>query len=289
YELLHILHLLILEQTVNKKNTELTTIVDSMHSITSISELDNVLESIINYALNVIPASDAGYLMLYNEEKERLITRVAVGFSKKIFQFQTRIGESITGSVFQDGKGRIFNSRKALFKRMDTLEISEHNLKMINDSAPFVEGAICVPIKIGSNPIGVIIIHQRKMKRRLTNHDLYLLEAFAGQAGIAIQNAQFHEDTTNRLNEITLLSDQLKQKNDLLRQRYDIHERLTNVSLKNRGIDVLINELEKLINQPLAFFNNLEYSFYASTNSRAEDVLTIFEIKTLFKDNQDRK
>ena len=46
------------------RDVELTILVDSIRSITSSLDLDEVLEKIMRNALKVIPATDAGYLML---------------------------------------------------------------------------------------------------------------------------------------------------------------------------------------------------------------------------------
>ena len=57
----------------------------------------------------MIPAADTGYLLLYDNEKDRLIPKAPIGFNDNIYKFQVRVGESITGKVFEDGIGRIYN------------------------------------------------------------------------------------------------------------------------------------------------------------------------------------
>ena len=50
-------------------------------------------------ALKVIPATDAGYLMLYDEGTERLLVKAPIGFNDNIYNFKVKPGESITGCV----------------------------------------------------------------------------------------------------------------------------------------------------------------------------------------------
>lgn len=281
HELFHLFHIFALKKVISKRESELDTIIDSMLSITPSLEVNEVLENIMRNALNVISASDAGYLLLFNEDKKRLIPKVYVGFNDSILNFQPKVGEGITGKVFEDGKGRIFNSKVAVDRQMDSFHISDPNLQYIQQAIPRVEGAICVPIPIGDKRIGVIIVHQRTLKRKLTKHDLNILEGFAAQAGVAIQNAKFHMETAKQLEEITTLSKELAEKNKLLQQRYDIHERLMSLSLKNKGINTLIGELGKMLQSPLLFFNKIEQRFYTPKINDMKHIFSAFEINRM--------
>ncbi|UOQ94652.1 helix-turn-helix domain-containing protein [Halobacillus shinanisalinarum] len=277
----HLMRVFDLEQTIQLKTTEMKTMVDSIRSITSTLHLDQVLENIIRNALKVIPAADAGYLMLYDPDEKKLKSKAPVGFNDLIYQFNVKVGEAITGKVFEDGKGRIFNSRKELFDEMHTNNISAENLQYIIHSSKFTEGAICVPISIDEERIGVMIIHQWKIKRKLTEHDLNLLQGFAVQAAIAIQNARFHTETSQRLEEITALSSELTKKNSQLEQRQEVHETLMSISLRNKGMNLLVDELEKMIDRKVWLFNGLDNTFY-STDPSSIPYFSIFEVKTIF-------
>src|SRR5690625_3442341 len=78
-ETYYLLYVLILEKMIRRKNIELNTIMDGMHSITTIAHLNKVLENILKNALKVISASDAGYLLLYDAEEDRLVPQAHVG------------------------------------------------------------------------------------------------------------------------------------------------------------------------------------------------------------------
>lgn len=270
-----------LEKTVQLKRNELTTLMDSMHSISSSLDLNEVLENIIRHALHVIPAADAGYLMLYHAESGKLIPKAPVGFNEAIYDFQVNVGESITGVVFESGQGRIFNSHDELHQAMITRNISSENLDLIYRSSAHTEGAICVPVSFGEKRIGVMIIHQWKIKKKLTKGDLTLLQGFAGQAGIAIENAQRHTEIKGKLKEITVLSKQLKEKNIELQKRQEVHETLTTLSMKNKGINILVDRLESMMKNKIAFFNGLENTFYAPDKKESSH-FSVFEIKMLF-------
>ncbi|WP_029270547.1 helix-turn-helix domain-containing protein [Virgibacillus alimentarius] len=279
--LYHLLKSIELEEIIKNKNNELKTLMKSMQSITSSLNLNDVLKSIIRHALNVIPAADVGYLMLYDHKQERLITKASVGFNDEIYNFQTKVYEAITGSVFADGQVRIFNSYDELNKAMYTYNISSENLETLLKAAPHPEGAICTPISIGEKRIGVMIIHQWKIKKKLMENDSSLLQSFADQAGLAIQNATYYTETKTRLKEITALSKQFREKNTQLMIRQEVHETLTMLLLKNKGIASLVNSLKTMMGQELTLFNCLENTFY-SPKANEYYYFSVFEIKTIF-------
>ncbi|WP_339228998.1 helix-turn-helix domain-containing protein [Oceanobacillus sp. FSL K6-2867] len=275
----------VLEERLDTKTQEQKVLMESMHSISSSLNLDHVLKTIIRHALNVIPAADAGYLMIYNLKKQKLIPKAPVGFNDSIYQFQTRIGESITGKVFEDGKSRIYNSYEEIIAAMHAHLVLPENFQQIHLSSNGVEGAICVPVAIDANRIGVMIIHQCKLRKRLDQEDMMLLEGFATQAAIAIQNAQYYTETKEQLQQITNLSAQLKERNAQLQKRQEVHDTLTMLSLKNKGIHLLVEGMQNMMDRKVIFFNGLENDFY-SVNENETAVFSVFEIRTLFSERR---
>ena len=281
--LYHSLHSIMLEDALKMKTTEQQVMIESMHSISSSLELDQVLKTIIRHALNVIPTSDAGFLMLYDSYKQKLVPKVQVGFNERIYQFETRVGESITGKVFEDGSSRVYNSFDELIVEMRAYNILPENYDSILQSTgtpAMVDGAICVPVSIDERRIGVMNIHQGRMKKRLGQEDVTLLEAFARQAAIAIENAQYHAETEERLQQITDLSGQLKEKNNQLQKRQEVHHTLTMLSIQHKGINVVVNGMQNMIDLELIFFNGLENDFY-SPGKNGKACFSVFEIKAL--------
>ncbi|ARK30493.1 helix-turn-helix domain-containing protein [Halalkalibacter krulwichiae] len=271
---------------IQKKETELNNVVDSIRSITSSLDLDEVLEKIVSNALKVIPAADAGFLLLYDQQTKKLLPKAPVGFEQSIYNFKVKVGESITGKVFEDGIGRIFNTKEELYEKMELYNISSENYLHITSAGKIPEAAMCVPIFIEENRIGVMIIHQWYKKKVWVNYDLNLLHGFALQAAIAIQNAQFYNEANKRLLESLELSKQLEERNSQLQKRQEIHESLINISLKNKGFETIISEIDQMIDPPLYFFNMLDNKFYSSDFTQCP--ISLFEIKVLFSERRRR-
>ena len=263
------------------RDVELTVLVDSIRSITSSLDLDEVLGEIMRNALKVIPATDAGYLMLYDVGTERLLVKAPLGFNDNIYNFKVKPGESITGTVFEDGLGLIFNSKEEILKAMDYHHVSKSNFHHIISSANIPEALICVPISIEDKRIGIMITHQWHRKKVLDEHDLLLLQAFAEQAAIAIQNAQYFTEANNRIEKITQLSAQLEERNIQLQKRHKVHETLTTISLENKGLEAIVHEFNLMLNSPVTFFNVIEDKFYLHDPNEIPN-FDQFELKKIF-------
>ena len=221
-----------------------------------------------------------GFLLLYDKQTRRLLPKAPVGFEQNIYNFKVKVGESVTGKVFEDGIGRIFNSKEELYEKMALYKISTENYYHITSAAKIPEAVMCVPIFIGEKRIGVMIIHQWYKKKVWTTYDLKLLHGFALQAAIAIQNAQYYIEANKRLVESTELSKQLKERNRQLQKRQEVHETLINISLQNKGVETIIDEINQMMEPSLSFFSMLENKLYSSHFSHSP--ISNLEIKLLF-------
>jgi sugar diacid utilization regulator len=271
------------KEIIERKDNELYNLINSIHSITSSLDLDEVLEKIISNALKVIPAAEAGLLFLYDQASEKLIPKAPIGFNNTIYNVKFKVGESITGKVFEDGKGRIFNSKKDVYEEMAKYNISTVNFDYIT-AGKSPEAAMCVPVSIEDKRIGVMIIHQWKQKKVFVDHDLQLLQGFAEQAAIAIQNAKYYTVANQRLVEVTVLSKELQEKNMQLQKRYEVHQALISISLQNQGFEKIIYELNHMIKPSISFFNALENKFCSS--KRTQPPFSIFEMKIMFMEKR---
>ncbi|MGG1400936.1 helix-turn-helix domain-containing protein [Bacillus salipaludis] len=258
------------QELIQKRDREWKMVMETTRSINSSINTDEVLTNIVRNAIKMIPASDAGYLQLFDEERERLVIKAAVGFNEHINHFQPKSGESITGMTYLDGKTRIYHSRKEIMASMSEEKITEENYHHIMASSDqhFLKGGICVAVSVGEKRIGVMMVHQFFTEGGLSNRDIDLLQGFADQAAIAIQNAALFSEIKNNFAVLTELSEQLTEKNALLNKRNQVHETLTQISLENKGVKTIISELSKMIETPISFFDCTEDEFFCSHQSQ---------------------
>ncbi|MER2106865.1 MAG: helix-turn-helix domain-containing protein [Solibacillus sp.] len=248
-------------------NEQLSVLVESIRTITSHLHIDEVLQTIMRNALKVIPEADAGYLMLYDDETQLLTPKAYIQFPQSIENFRTSPNESITGRVFASGKGEFFNSFEDIMEAMYHHNISSSNLEAILASARTPQAAICVPITLDTKPIGIMIIHQLHKKRDLTAEDLLFFQAFADQVGVAIQNARYYEEVTEKMNEVRALSQALASKHELLEQRYNVHTILNQLLLQDESIETILCEIQKLVPMQIGFYNAYDDQFFCESLS----------------------
>lgn len=254
------------QNKMKAKDIELVSMLESTRSITSSLELQEVLNSIITHALSVIPAADVGYLQLYDEKTECLIPRASVGFNSKLHATKLKSGESITGKVFKDAAPVIYYSRSEIYKGMSTL--SEENFNYIQGSFDNskVKALISVPLIMENKAFGVMTVQQLESQGQLTKNDVNLLQNFTAQAAIAIKNANLYQNAQDRLDEITVLTAELTEKNERLLKRAEIHETLTQLSLQNKSLEFMIFEINRIMNRDVFFFDYLETELYPKQN-----------------------
>ncbi len=234
-------------------NTEqkLMSLINSTRVLTSTLDLDEVLDQLIKEVLNVIDGSNASVLFLYDKKTDKLYPKSAAGFDMNYLKhIRVSPGEGMSGQTFVEGKGKIFLSKTDTMKGMSN--ISDETLAIYGKALgnlQFPVSAICVPIMTKRECIGVLTVDIYDKKNiTFDENELRLLETFAVQASVAIENAMLFSQ-----NERT-------QK---------IHEKLTSVSLSRGGMGEITEALSKLVHQKVAVFN--EFFDVLATSSTETD------------------
>ncbi|QKE75648.1 GAF domain-containing protein [Arthrobacter citreus] len=240
---------LLLQQSLERHWHEHETWLEGLHSLTSMLKLEELLHNIMNNTLIAIPAIDRGFLMLYDTNLQKLIPKASIGLSQSIYDFKTNVGEGIGGKVFQDGIGRIFSPEQGLEAISN---IQPNNMKSLKDSMES-EGetkitSMAVPVSMNNDKLGVMIVHQINKKRKLTKDDLRRLQGFADQAAIAITNAR--------------LFSELRESNEYLLKRNQIHEIFTKLLLKDSDLIMVAKTVEQMINLPVSLFDMTKNDWY---------------------------
>lgn len=251
------------EETIEVKDKVLAKLIESTRSIASSLDIESVIHDLIRNTLTVIPAADAGLLHLYDPELERLVPKAAVGFRESVIhRFRLRVGESIAGKVYLDGKPRIFHTHKEIQAAMADLSIE--NYQHLDDAKELrhLHGLMCVPISRGVQRIGVLVIHQFHQENVFLESDLRILQDVADLTAVALENARLYADTKAALEQTAKLTEELKAKHDDLVKRTQIHETLKRLSLRNNGTEAIASALGKMVGKPLLLIDWLEQRHY---------------------------
>ncbi len=173
-----------IKEDSQKKIHRLTALVESFNSVTSSLDMRVVLIKSIETARSLINA-DIGSIALINETGDALhfIESTDPDF-EKLKQLTIPMGKGIVGSVAQTGKSVYL--------------IDAHNDPRFYEAIDIEMGQttcsyLCCPLKINNKIIGTTQIMNRPGSGFFTLDDLLLLEGFANQVALAIENTRNHE------------------------------------------------------------------------------------------------
>ena len=135
-------------------------------------------EAILDIATKLFKA-EKGSLML--PENNSLVIKAVKGINKWLAQdIRVKIGEGIAGKVFRDGSP-LFAS-----------DIEKIELPHIKPKHRYKTGSfISVPLKFGSETIGILNISDRTTGEEFTERDLNLINHFATYASIALKISNY--------------------------------------------------------------------------------------------------
>jgi diguanylate cyclase (GGDEF)-like protein len=158
-------------------------------AMTYISDLKSLLQYILNQAIEITGA-EKGSIMLYDIENKQLSVRVLAGLEDKTYQDKVnnneidcrsfKPGEGIAGRVFQTGRPMVVDK-------------ANEEVLFVEPAASFVRSIACIPMKVYSDPIGVINVTNKKDNASFNDEDVELLKAVADQSAVAINKAQLWE------------------------------------------------------------------------------------------------
>jgi sugar diacid utilization regulator len=241
---------LLLNQTFERQWQEHDTWLQGLHSLTSSLDLNELLHNIMHSALAAIPAVGRGFLMLYDPITQKLVPKASVGMGDSIYYFKTLVGEGIGGKVYREGAGYIYNYEEAMEAISD---VKPDNLSSLMNASNIVENTpihavMAVPVRMNQEKLGVMITHQTKKMRKLSGEDLRRLQGFADQAAIAITNAKHFTE--------------MRETNDYLIKRNQIHEVFTKLSLKGTDLGTVTKTVERMLGRSVLLVDLTKNEWY---------------------------
>ncbi len=177
-------------------------------SIASQLNLDELLYSIADKAASIVNATASGFLIL-NTDRDILEYCAYIGFDKLPENTDIRLGEGLSGKVWQKQETIIVDNYAEWEGRApDWVSVGNYYLAGI-------------PVCWGDELLGVLEI-ALDPSEALSQSDIDMLELFAAQAAIAIQNAHLFSGEKRRrqesetLREVGMLINRMMDRPDLL-------------------------------------------------------------------------
>lgn len=175
--------------SLKQKVDELQTLTHLGKSINRSLNLNNVLTSVVDIAVDLTNAEE-GSLLLLDENTNELYIRASRNFQEEFVRtFRLPTEDSLAGTVIQSGKPML---------------LDENTPQKIKTSY-LVYSLIYVPIQIGGQVIGILGVDNRSKNRSLNERDIKLLSAIAEYAATAIENARLYTNTIMERNKMETL------------------------------------------------------------------------------------
>lgn len=190
----------LLEETEQRAH-QLSTLNEITKQLTSTLELNPLLQNILENAVGILNC-EAGSLFLVDEQTDELVFRVTVG----------PVATNLIGKRLPAGTGivgRAVQSKSAVIENEDQSQ-AKNRFKGVDQQTGFVSRSLlAVPLQVKDKVIGVIEVINRRDGLPFVQNDQTLLNAFAGQAAVAIENARLYtltdQELANRVEELSVM------------------------------------------------------------------------------------
>jgi Nif-specific regulatory protein len=149
--------------------------------VSSVQDLDKLLQLIIESATNVVQA-EAASLLLVDPTTDTLFFKVATGDKgDEVKEFRVKMGQGIAGHVAKTGHPLLIADAQQDSRWM----------REISDSIEFeTRSMACVPLKIRNETIGVVQVINKRDESQFSPADMEVLEEFSSLAALAIGSAR---------------------------------------------------------------------------------------------------
>ena len=148
-------------------------------SVTASLDLDEVLKTVVDAAVELTGAEE-GSLLILDESSGELTMRASRNFQDEFVKtFRLPISDTLAGEVVRTGKPVLLDEK------------SPQKIK----TSYLVKTLIYVPLKIHDKVLGVLGVDNRESERPFLPQHISLVSALADYAAIAIENARLYENT----------------------------------------------------------------------------------------------
>jgi len=177
-------------QLLERRVRELSTLHEIARAVTSVLDLESVLNRIVEASVYLTNAEE-GFLLLVDEATGDLTLRAGKGLGEKASRVMSlKVTDSIAGQVIKTG----LPVRMGGFQRDEQYKVKTGYL---------AKSLVNVPIKSAGRVIGVLAVdHSILSMRSFSDHDVALLSSLADYAAIAIQNAHLFAEASSRAEEL---------------------------------------------------------------------------------------
>jgi PAS domain S-box-containing protein len=189
----------------NRRLQEMNLLLEFSRQLGTLDSV-NILETLVEGVLKVIPAAHAGMAALWTPETELLKPVVASGYpdNEKILQIPYRVGESLPGKAFLEGNA--LRQAEVLFAQDYNLQ--QEHLLLYRDATQgqLPVSAMAVPLQSFDAKLGVLVLDNFREPDAFNEDDQALVTALARQTALTLQNVNLYQATQARTAQLQTLT-----------------------------------------------------------------------------------
>jgi sugar diacid utilization regulator/GAF domain-containing protein len=199
-------------------------------------DLESALLSIVNAALDLLGADIVG-ILLADEQGDVLRMRACAGHRTiQTARLEVRAGQGVAGKVFETGRPYRVDDY------LSDTSISRHFLAIAEEDG--TRSAVGAPMTVRGKVIGTLMVWSRHPSA-FSGQETDTLINLANLATIAIENARLYETERTAVRTLAEAHSKLEVQFELLRRASSVHEELTQLVLRGRGLSDLVETVAK--------------------------------------------
>ena len=178
------------EQALEQHTEELTALYKTTLDIIAPHKLPELLKTIVQRAVDLLKGASGG-MYLVEEDQQHVRCVVSYNTARDYSGVVLKYGEGAAGKVAATGESLI----------IDDYRFWQDRAKIYEDEQPF-SAVISVPMRWQNRITGVIHVINDTETRRFNDDDMALLNAFANQAAIAVENTRLLDELQNHASDL---------------------------------------------------------------------------------------
>ncbi|RMG95267.1 MAG: GAF domain-containing protein [Chloroflexi bacterium] len=177
------------EQTKDIQQARLAVLYEASARLGTSLDLTEVLNQVMDSIIHLTGA-ERGFLMLFDEDTGQLKTMAARNVDQKtIDSHSMQISRTVIEKAVATGKGILTNNAQEDERFASQQSVVGYQLRSI----------MCAPLMARGRTLGAVYVDNRLFTGVFQEADLEMLETFANQAAIAIENARLFTRTDQEL------------------------------------------------------------------------------------------
>jgi len=178
----------LLEET-RRRLAEISILFEAARAGASALDVNQVLDRVLEVIRRSLRFETFEFI-LFDPDARTLHTRAGYGFEPGVAGVLVKLGEGVVGWVAQTQQSALINDVRHDSRYLATVEQTRSEL--------------AVPLLVADGLVGVMNVESSRLNA-FTPDDERLLQTLAGQLAMLIENARLHEETQQRLAEVSTL------------------------------------------------------------------------------------